>query len=175
MPRRKSTAVQRKLNFETVSSTRSKTSYTPASSCEDEEQDREATRASSTESPPRKKPKLTETSTVVTPDEKRESTKEGVYVPKYIFQNLGYKRQGESSGLLSTEKAASFKLVCQYYHIPDNLEQCRSFGPLAGSCFEERLLQAYTLNQLVPVAENVDICTVCASVGHRRCSCPTLI
>ena len=52
------------------------------------------------------------------------------------------------------------------------------FGHPAGTCFEERLIQAYNLGMLEPIDEKdsgVRICSECASEGHKSVDCPTLI
>ena len=61
--------------------------------------------------------------------------------------------------------------------IPKGFENSRSFGPLSGSCFEERVISAYSNNLLEPknAGVKIQICTSCASKGHKRDDCPELL
>lgn len=120
------------------------------------------------------------------------------YIPAYIHKNLSYQRQGTASLPVNVKK--TFALVCENYHIPHDLEHNQSVncgGPLSGTCYEERVVRAYTLGLLkskqesIQVAsdgdeqtniedsgigiEVVDICSHCAIVGHKRNDCPKLI
>ena len=117
---------------------------------------------------------------VVTPEEeekKQEDIDEAeLFVPKYIHKNLGYHRQGKSK--LDPKKQSAFEQIVETYVIPKDLEQSRAHGPLSGTCFEERVLQAYALGNLA-VRQDFEgetrICTACAEKGHKRNECPTLI
>lgn len=95
------------------------------------------------------------------------------YVPEYIHKNLGYQREGTAS--LSAVAKKTFELVQEHYVIPDDLEQNRSYGPLSGTCFEERAIRAYNLSLLKPMKTDVEICSHCSSLGHKRNDCPQLI
>ena len=111
------------------------------------------------------------------PSVKRIKTdEEKEYVPKYIHKNVTYLRKGE--GDISDATKKTFDLVDKHFIIPKDLEQSRKYGPLSGTCFEERVISAYTLNLLEPRSKSsssVAICSVCAVEGHRRNQCPTLI
>lgn len=138
-------------------------------------------------SPPKKRERRTAPSTLtspaaskrraaaVTPGTPQEQDRKALskYVPTYIHKNLEYSRQGEAS--LPEETLKAFRLVAAAYDIPDDLEQRRSFGPLSGSTYEERVLQAYMLDKLEPKESPVKVCTSCATIGHKRMDCPTLV
>lgn len=119
--------------------------------------------------------KPAEKRSVVTP-EKGEEKGSAEFVPKYIHKNVGYHCKGKSE--ISTTKQAAYELILDSHVIPKDLETSRAFGPLSGTCFEDRVLQAYTLGKL-EVQSGYDgdtrICTVCADKGHKRTECPTLI
>lgn len=115
---------------------------------------------------------------IVTPEEATsvKKKKSDSFVPKYIHKNLGYHCAGASK--VSPTKLLAFEHIVNSHIIPDDLEQSRAYGPLSGSCFEERVLQAYSLGKLA-VQDGYDgetnICTQCANKGHKRMECPTLI
>ena len=129
--------------------------------------------ASTFESPEGKKTKV---APFVTP-EQAASEKLSRYVPKYIHKNLDYARKGKAK--LPESKLKIFNWIGERYVIPKDFEQKRSYGPLSGITYEERVTQAYCLRKLersesAPDAET-NICTACTEVGHRRDDCPTLI
>jgi len=113
---------------------------------------------------------------VVTPDKDEDEKKEGEYVPTYIHKNLSYHRRGKATLDVKTLKA--YDLVTRFFKVPENFEQDRRFGPLAGTCFEERIIQAYNLGMLEPIEEKnagIELCSECASEGHKSVDCPQLI
>jgi hypothetical protein len=117
------------------------------------------------------------TTIVVTPPERGsvdDNTKD-THVKTYIHKNVEYFREGEAS--LTPKTLKVFRLVCDNYDIPVDFENDRSFGPLSGMCYEERLIRAYTLNKLKPKekATALVFCTSCAETGHLRNDCPTLL
>jgi hypothetical protein len=97
------------------------------------------------------------------------------YVPTYIHKNLSYQRKGEAS--LSDTVRKTFQLVEMNFEIPEDFERNRRYGPLSGTCYEERSIRAYNLNLIEPKEENADIeiCSSCATLGHRRVDCPDLV
>jgi hypothetical protein len=98
------------------------------------------------------------------------------YVPAYIHKNLSYQRRGKAS--LTDKVQQTFDLIETHFTIPSDFEQNRKYGPISGSCYEERTIQAYTLSLLEPIKpENasVEICSECAIIGHNRMDCPKLI
>ena len=118
-------------------------------------------------------------SVLVTPekvgDEEQEKEKE--YVPTYIHKNLNYKRRGMAS--LDENLERTFDLVEEHYVIPSDFENNRSYGPLSGTCFEQRAVDAYEKGLLVPIRSSKEgdvlICVYCAQLGHRQDDCPQLI
>ena len=103
----------------------------------------------------------------------KEEKKEGEYVPIYIHKNVSYVRKGEADLDPATEKA--FQLIEEHYLIPKGFENDRSYGPISGISFEERVIASYSNNLLKPKEEAVEICTHCADVGHKRDDCEELI
>ena len=108
------------------------------------------------------------------------------YVPTYIHRNVGYRRQGESNSTLPETTLKVFSLICENYIIPTTFEQRRSYGPLSGTSYEERVIEAYSLGLLEPKKERknttsksgkqkIIVCTSCAEIGHKRTECPSLI
>jgi hypothetical protein len=123
---------------------------------------------------------------IVTPDKEeeiptpvkqpKEEKKKDPYVPTYIHKNLSYQRKGQA--LLGENAQKTFELVEAYFEIPEDFEQSRSFGPLSGTCFEERAIRAYNLSLLDPkkiTNATLEICSACATLGHKRNDCPDLI
>lgn len=107
--------------------------------------------------------------------EKEEGTR---YVPKYLYKNVGYTVRNQAK--LSPEVAAAFAWICDHFIIPDDIEGNRSYGPLSGTCYENRVLQAYNLGQLAAkqnatASTTTMICTTCAEVGHKWDECPRMI
>jgi hypothetical protein len=126
-------------------------------------------------------PKLAKKSRVaaVTPEdeEQAEIRKLSKHVPKYLHKNVEYSRKGEAKISAPTIKA--FKWICERYVIPNDFEQKREYGPLSGTTYEERVIDAYSVDKLERKEsapdEETRVCTVCADVGHKRDDCPTLI
>ena len=118
---------------------------------------------------------------IVTPpkDDGREAvgSKGGSFVPTYIHKNLSYKREGEAA--LPSNVHKSFHLIKEHFSIPDDFEQNHEYGPLSGTCFEERVIRAYNLNLLRPKApkdSTLRICSNCAMLNdHKRVDCPELL
>ena len=111
----------------------------------------------------------------VKPTTKKTSSSSSLYIPTYIHKNLGYQRKGEAS--LSPTRIQAFELLERYFIIPFDFEQNHRYGPLSGTCFEERVISAYNLSLLKPKDERVEtiICSQCATLGHKRNDCPDLI
>jgi hypothetical protein len=113
---------------------------------------------------------------VVTPLDERKVAAVSEYVPKYIHKNLDYRVKGRAK--LSPSTLQVFQLVEEHFDIPKDIEQNRSYGPLSGTSYEERVIRTYTLGKLTPkdpADANIAICTSCATVGHRRDDCPDLL
>ena len=115
---------------------------------------------------------------LVTPEKRHKSVveKKKEYVPTYIHKNVEYKRKGETDDPILV---ATYQLVEKHFYIPDDFENNRAFGPKSGVSFEERVISAYSLGLLEPRSEeasaNVQICSACATEGHKRSSCPKLV
>eukprot|EP00968_Pinguiococcus_pyrenoidosus_P004985 scaffold323_cov232-Pinguiococcus_pyrenoidosus.AAC.4 len=124
------------------------------------------------------------------------------YVPVHLYANLEYRRRGDKE--LSATEIAAFELVETHYEvrrtlstsrkmyllrtfalfsdryssflqIPKDFEKDSKYGPISGLSFEERVLAAYQQDKLRPKSAKVKICVACASVGHVKRRCPTLI
>lgn len=104
-------------------------------------------------------------------DQKREDG----YVPTYVHKNVSYVREGKAE--LDPSTAKVFQLVEEHYVVPEGFENDRSYGPLSGVCFEERVIASYRNNLLKPKNQKdvIEICTHCADVGHKRDDCQELI
>jgi hypothetical protein len=186
-------SAQRRLDFNSAAAASPTADASLASTRAGKRDPNHASRASEAASSPKKKHRAV---VAVTPEEEtkleqQDSLASTSYVPKYIHANVSYKVQGTAPLAPATIKA--FEYIVKHYEIPSNLEQQRAYGPLSGSSFEERVIQQYDLGQLVlksdgdhddeetkdndndsSALEHV-ICTCCASVGHERNDCPTLI
>jgi len=107
------------------------------------------------------------------------------FVPTYIHKNVGYVvRSKASAASSSTVQGKVFDWICQNYEVPVDFEQQRRYGPLSGSSYEGRVIQEYALKKLERKKDKTNngadakmpmICTCCATVGHTRNNCPTLI
>jgi hypothetical protein len=130
--------------------------------------------------------KTTKTSAVVTPEKKDDDEKQirgeeedklQQHVPIYIHKNLNYQRRGSAS--LNQKLKRAFDLVEDHYVIPSDFESNRSYGPLSGTCFEERAVNAYDKGLLLPKQssrkDGVLICCFCSELGHTQDDCPKLI
>jgi hypothetical protein len=111
-------------------------------------------------------------------DDDDDYDEEAAYVPTYIHKNLDYQRRGHAS--LSPNVQKTFQLVEKHYVIPKDFETNNIYGPLSGTCFEERAIGAYhegMLQSKGPRDNNVgvEICSHCAVTGHTRDDCPELI
>jgi hypothetical protein len=108
-------------------------------------------------------------------DEESEE-KKGQYIPTHLYKNIEYKRQGEADLNEITKKA--FELVQEHFLLPKDLETNRKYGPKSGICFEEHAIRAYSQNMLQSKSGSIsaiEICTACATTGHKRNDCPSLV
>lgn len=98
------------------------------------------------------------------------------YVPIYIHKNVEYISKGHTANL-SPRTLKVFQWIQEHYNIPKDIEQIRTYGPLSGSSYEDRVITAYRLGKLTALGGIVDavICTACAELGHVRDACPTLL
>lgn len=109
---------------------------------------------------------------VVTPEEEKkqdDDTVTSTFVPKYIHKNLLYYCQGDTK--MDPINQQAYQHVVESHHVPTDLEQSRSYGPKAGSTYEDRVLTAYALGRLKPRDDyegETRICLACAKKGHKR-------
>jgi len=123
-----------------------------------------------------------EISIVVTPERHEKKTQQeqqgdASHVPLYIHKNVNYQRRGQA--FLSKTFRKVFAFIEDHYVIPSNFESDRSYGPLSGTCFEVRVVEAYERGLLSAKDHHsktdIIVCSNCADLGHGRDDCPKLI
>ena len=110
---------------------------------------------------------------------KEKSSRE--FIPVHIHSNVGYHRRGDLA--LDQGTLRAYRFIRNNFHIPKNLETDPKFGALSGSCFEERVIRAYSLGQLEPngsgmhgdMNEMLLVCSYCGDEGHKRGGCSKLL
>ncbi|KAL3781480.1 hypothetical protein HJC23_009149 [Cyclotella cryptica] len=99
------------------------------------------------------------------------------YKPTHIHRNVDYHRRGELA--LDQRTLKAYRFIRHNFLIPSTFENDRKFGPLSGSCFEERVIRAYSLGQLAPRVATTEssllVCTYCGKEGHMKESCADLL
>ena len=100
------------------------------------------------------------------------------YHPDHIHGIIDYHHRGEVS--LTTGQMDAYRFIRDHFNIPRDIELDSKFGPWSGICFEERVLRAYTLDELMPKNEedvscSLKVCTYCGEEGHKRDGCLKLI
>ena len=102
------------------------------------------------------------------------------HVPYAIHKKVQYQQRGCAT--LSDTTVDVFQFVTAHYTIPSDLEQnILQYGPLSGTCYEVRVLEAYERNLLVPkLSDNntngtTSICTNCGTLDHVIDNCPQLL
>mmetsp|Transcript_25373 Transcript_25373/g.54557 ORF Transcript_25373/g.54557 Transcript_25373/m.54557 type:complete len:236 (+) Transcript_25373:222-929(+) len=95
-----------------------------------------------------------------------------------IHSILGYHHRGELPLDQGTLKA--YRFIRNHFLIPRNIEADPKFGAHSGSCFEERVIRAYSLGQLKPKKSNKSecsllVCSYCGDEGHKRDGCLKLL
>ncbi|KAL7515806.1 hypothetical protein ACHAWX_000882 [Stephanocyclus meneghinianus] len=106
-------------------------------------------------------------------DEEQDSK---LYKPTHMHTNVTYRRRGELA--LDQRTLKAYRFVRDHFLIPSTFENDYKFGPLSGSCFEERVIRAYSLGQLAPrktTASSLLVCTYCGEEGHKKESCADLL
>ena len=111
-------------------------------------------------------------------DDSNTQTKKDDYHPDHIHGTIDYHHRGTLS--LTTGQKNAYRFIRNHFNVPRNIELNAKFGPWSGICFEERVLRAYTLDQLMPKNVGVDgktlkVCTYCGEEGHMRNGCMKLI
>lgn len=177
--KKKTSAAQRRLNFDTADAP-SRSAETQAAASRDGKRDHGTAVTTAVAGSPVKRTKISSAAAAVTPEEDTASNATRSYVPQYIHANVAYRTKGNSALSETTRKV--YQWIVKHHEIPNDLEQRRSYGPLSGSSYEERVIQQYDLGQLkrttVPTGDDLvvsSICTSCAEVGHKRNDCPALI
>lgn len=121
---------------------------------------------------------------LVTPEKNKESNlnydsgdDEDTFKPTHIHANLEYHRRGDLALRATTLKV--YRFVRDHFLIPKEFEVDHKFGPLSGSCFEERVIRAYSLGELEAKMglEGCDlhVCTYCGEGGHLKGNCGKLL
>jgi hypothetical protein len=94
--------------------------------------------------------------------------------------------------LTTTPTMKAYRFIRKHYLIPNTIETDYKFGPHSGSTFEDRVIRAYTLNQLIPrhckkkqqddsssssssISTLLLVCSYCGNEGHNRNSCVQLL
>ena len=100
------------------------------------------------------------------------------YHPDHIHGIIDYHHRGEVT--LTTGQKNAYRFIRNHFNVPRDIELNSEFGPWSGICFEERILRAYTLDQLMPKKVDIDgrslkVCTYCGEEGHLRNKCIELI
>ncbi len=98
------------------------------------------------------------------------------YHPDHIHSTVDYHHRGEVS--LTTGQQNAYRFIRDHFNIPRDIELDSKFGPWSGICFEERVLRAYTLDELMPKNKGVNslkVCTYCGEEGHKKGGCMKLI
>lgn len=98
------------------------------------------------------------------------------YHPDHIHAIIDYHQRGKVT--LTTGQKNAYRFIRDHFNIPRDIELDSKFGPWSGTCFEERILRAYTLDELLPKKENLSslkVCTYCGEEGHVRDGCIKLI
>ena len=117
----------------------------------------------------------TTTTTATTATAARAAKKSSRYVPTAIYKNIQYSvRTDDSIMKLSVPRRLALTKILELVEIPDDFET-RKFGPLSGTCWEERVLNCYDSGLLKSPGGKEIICTSCASEEHRRNDCPLLL
>ena len=113
-------------------------------------------------------------------DEPEEPPKQVLHVPYAIHKKVQYQQRGCAT--LSDTTVDVFQFVAAHYTIPSDLERnILQYGPLSGTCYEVRVLEAYERNLLVPkLSDNntngtTSICTNCGTLDHVIDNCPQLL
>ena len=96
-------------------------------------------------------------------------------VQVFLHKLLKYKRRGDAQ--LTDVQRTVMAFIERNFTVPEDFERSHKFGPLSGTCFEERLITAYANDQLEPRLAAADItklrmCTCCAKRGHAQTDCP---
>mmetsp|Transcript_32711 Transcript_32711/g.69085 ORF Transcript_32711/g.69085 Transcript_32711/m.69085 type:complete len:232 (-) Transcript_32711:221-916(-) len=112
---------------------------------------------------------------------KRIKTKKGggheEYEPaSHIHSTLDYHHRGELPLDEGTLKA--YRFIRNHFFVPYDIEADPKFGAYSGSCFEKRVIRAYTLGQLEPKKEEYGsllVCSYCGEEGHKRDGCSKLL
>jgi hypothetical protein len=98
------------------------------------------------------------------------------YHPDHIHSTVDYHHRGEVS--LTTGQQNAYRFIRDHFNIPKDIELDSKFGPWSGICFEERVMRAYTLDELMPKKKGVNslkVCTYCGEEGHKKGGCMKLI
>lgn len=100
-----------------------------------------------------------------------------VYKPTHIHANVDYHRRGDLA--LDAKTLKVYRFVREHFLIPKDIEAEHKFGPLSGSCFEERVIRAYSLGELEAKdgldESDLHVCTYCGEEGHVKGDCSELL
>jgi len=108
------------------------------------------------------------------------SKNNSAHKPERTYSNIDYRHRGELPLDEPTMKA--YRFVRNHFLIPRDIESDPKFGPHSGTCFEERVIRAYSLGMLT-LKKSSDrgdgasllVCTYCGEEGHNRDECLELL
>lgn len=110
-------------------------------------------------------------------DDSNTQSKKDDYHPDHIHGTVDYKHRGDVN--LTTGQKNAYRFIRNHFNVPRDIEVNADFGPWSGISFEERILRAYALDQLMPKSDvdgkTLKVCTYCGEEGHMRNGCMKLI
>ena len=110
---------------------------------------------------------------------KNMTKKKRLYEPGHIHASLDYHHRGDLP--LDQGTLRAYRFIRNHFLVPKDIEADPKFGAYSGSCFEERVIRAYSLGQLKPkkkfegTENSLLVCSYCGGEGHMRGNCSQLL
>lgn len=97
--------------------------------------------------------------------------------PNAIFKKVGYFCKGTMASALPQNFMKVVRYIESSFIIPEDFEVSQAYGVHSGSCYEKRLVAAYTWKQLNLKSGKkfIEMCVECGKEGHLRDECETLL